>query len=381
MNNRARLLVVLGVLVVIVLCVASFFYTYKREWITEDTPETGAARYNRFLALQEMLENMGQPSTSGVLLARLLPSLKPEDTLVIGDDVSLIKPDEAVQLADWVRSGGHLVFSPMSYTSKEVPLMEQLGLHVEAQKDSDTQKNSSACITLAAEAEKAGGKPPSTELCGLRFALPPELATQASVTIGDADGLAFARVSEGSGTVSLVDDLSVISGQHLRNRAAQQFAWRLFAPNMGSGHCYLMYELVGASFWVNLFIRGWPALLASLLLILGWMMIRSQRLGPLMPAPVAHRRALLEHIQAAGEFLFRRDGGRSLHRLACAAVLARLRRRDPASAMLKDDELYGWLAQRSQLDPAHVAHAFRSPASAAAFRGCISTLARLRSHL
>jgi hypothetical protein len=109
------------------------------------------------------------------------------------------------------------------------------------------------------------------------------------------------------------------------------------------------------------------------------MAMRSARLGPLMPAPAMHRRALLEHVQAAGEFLYRRDGGRSLHQLACHTVLARLRRRDPACAMLNGDALYTRLAERSEIDAAQIAQAFQSPANAQAFRACITTLARLRS--
>jgi hypothetical protein len=98
-----------------------------------------------------------------------------------------------------------------------------------------------------------------------------------------------------------------------------------------------------------------------------------------MPAPAPHRRALLEHVQAAGEFLYRRDGGRSLHQLACHAVLARLRRRDPACARLNGEALYARLAERGGLDAAQVAQAFQSPANAQAFRASLSTLARLRS--
>ena len=84
-------------------------------------------------------------------------------------------------------------------------------------------------------------------------------------------------------------------------------------------------------------------------------------------------------MQAAGEFLYRRDGGRSLHNLACQTVLARLRRRDPACAMLNGDALYARLAERSELDAAQIAQAFQSPANAPAFRASIITLARLRS--
>src|SRR3546814_17212534 len=106
------------------------------------------------------------------------------------------------------------------------------------------------------------------------------------------------------------------------------------------------------------------------------MAMRSARLGQLRPAPALNRRALLEHVQAAGEFLYRRDGGRSLHGLASDAVLARLRRRDPACAMLNGDALYARLAEPSELDTAPIPHAFQSPANAQAYRASLPPLAR-----
>jgi hypothetical protein len=371
MKNRVWILIVLCA---IVFCVGGFFLSFKQESVTERTPPTGAAAYNRFFALQETLRGMGQAAASSVLLGRILPVLQPGDTLVIGDSVSQIEPDAAAKLAGWVRGGGHLVFAPPLAVSKEVPLLQMLNVQI------DTSKHKPVCITLSADVQNVK-KPPTTDLCAESFTLPAQSSAHAGVTLGNEQGLVFAQLSEGFGTVSLLGNMGILSGQRLRNEASRQFAWRLLAPNMGQGQIYLLYALIGNSFWLNLFVRGWPALLASLLLICGWMAMRSERFGPLMPVPAAHRRALLEHIQAVGEFLFRRDSGRSLHRLACAAILARLRRRDPASAMLQDAELYEWLAQRSQLDVARIELAFRSPANAAAFRGCITTLARLRSHL
>jgi hypothetical protein len=153
----------------------------------------------------------------------------------------------------------------------------------------------------------------------------------------------------------------------------------LLEPNRGRGTVYIVYALDGPSFLTFLWLKGWPALLALALLLGAWMAMRSARLGPLMPAPALHRRALLEHVHAAGEFVYRRDGGRSLHRLASDTVLARLRRRDPACAMLNGDALYARLAERSALDAAQIAQAFQSPANAQAFRTSIITLARLRS--
>jgi hypothetical protein len=371
-KSRAWILIVLCV---IALCAAVFSLTFKRESVTERTEVTGAAAYNRFFALQEILRGMGEPATSSVLLGRTLPGLDPGDTVVIGDSVSQIEPDDARALADWVRKGGHLVFSPGLAAGREVPLLQQLDLLV------DASKRQEVCVMLSADVVATKGAHPDTRLCAPGFTLPSRLPGHANVTLGNQQGLVFAQISEGQGTVSLLSNMGVLSGQELRNEANQAFARRVLAPNMGQGQIYLFYALVGQSFWLNLFVRGWPALLASLLLLAGWMAMRSERLGPLIPVAATHRRALLEHIQAVGEFLFRRDNGRSLHRLASTEILERLRRRDPASAMLQDTELYEWLAQRSQLELPRIELAFRSPANAAAFRGSILTLARLRSHL
>lgn len=373
---KIRLIIALVLIAVALLCSAIFFYTFKRDWVTETTPASGEARYNRFFALEGILENLEQPVSSSVMLGRVLPLLRPGDTLVIGDDIGRINPAQAEALHTWVSGGGHLVLSPSISADREVPVLDDLGVLQTG------QKREWVCVKLTASTESHPDAQ-ATPLCGFGFHLQPQALARASAVIGDqaGKGLVFARVPEGKGVVSVLGDMDILSGNHLKNAPEQQFARRLLAPNFGRGHSYLLYELIGNSFWVNLFVRGWPALLASLLLILGWMAVRSERLGPLAPAPAAHRRALLEHIQAVGEFLFRRDGGRSLHQLACEAVRARLHRSDPASTMLNDQELYAWLAQRSRLEPSHIEHAFRSPANAAAFRGSMTTLARLRSHL
>jgi hypothetical protein len=374
--NRNTVVIASIVLVAVAICVGGFLMLFKRESVTVSGYPTGEPAYNRFYALERTLTDMGQASTGNVNLPQVLLLLRPGDTVVIGEDVSYIKYDEAKKLVDWVRRGGHLVFSPMGHDKSDVPLLQLLNVFA-------ASKNTYSCTKLWTNVPAGKGYDLQfMSLCGVGFKLQPTFLGNAQVAIHDRYGdLAFARVSDGDGTVSAINDLNAISDDKLRNYPEQEFAWRLLQPNMGQGHFYFFYELIGTSFWINLFLRGWPALLASLLLAVGWMLMRSQRFGPLMPAPPAHRRALLEHIQAVGEFLFRRDGGRSLHRLACEAVIARLRRRDPAGAMLKDAELYDWLAQRSKLEPTRIESAFRSPANAAAFRVCITTLARIRSHL
>ncbi len=367
MNRWALLLpglLVLGA----ALLVAGFFATFERKDVTEPMAAHGEARYNRFFALEQTLRRLGEPVISLTTLDPKKMPLTSGATLLLGAEAARVDVDDAARIAAFVRSGGHLLLSPGSAAKVHVPLFEALGLL-----DPRPAEHACSLLRTAAANEKEG-----VLLCGQRFRLQPGAPVEAA--IGDAQGgYLFARTRLGKGTVSLLAGFNALSRNELKQAAAQQFAWRLLAPNRGRGVLYLVYALDGPAFLKWLSIKGWPALLALAVLLAAWMAMRSARLGPLLPAPALHRRALLEHVQAAGEFLYRRDGGRSLHRLACETVLARLRRRDPACVMLSGDALYARLAERFGLDAAQVAQAFQSPANAPAFRASIITLARLRS--
>lgn len=371
--NRNAFYVSLLALGVLLLLVGAFFATFERKVVTEPVPAHGEANFNRFFALEQILRRLDYTVISLTSLDPQKMPLRPGDTLVLGDDVSRVDVDDARRIVAWVRAGGHLLLSPGSAVAVHTPLFEALNLL-------DPRTAEYACSEIHA-AGAAGGKEASdVQLCGQRFRLKPAAGAAVDAAIGNLqDGYLFARTRVAAGSVSLLVNMDMLSHEQLRKTAAQQFGWRLLAPNLGQGEVYLVYALDGMSFLKLLLLRGWPALLALTLLLAAWMAMRSERFGPLMPAPSLHRRALLEHIQAAGEFIYRRDSGRSLHNLACQAVLIRLRRRDPACIMLVGDALYARIAQRSQLAPGQVAQAFQSPTNAQAFRACISTLARLRS--
>ena len=372
--NRKPYYVALLVLGALLLLIGGFLATFEHKDVTETVAAKGAARYNRFFALELTLQRLNVPAVALTTLDPQQMPLRPGDTLVLGDDAARIDAEDATRIAAWVRSGGHLLLSPgLTETAVHAPLFEALQLL-------DPRSSAYACSAIHAADVADESYTNKAELCGRRFRLTPAAITAVDAAIGNAqDGYLFARTRLSKGAVSLLVNLNALSRNALKQTTAQRFDWRLLAPNMGRGEIYLVYALDGISFLKMLLRDGWPALLALTLLLAGWMAMRSARLGPLMPASVMHRRALLEHVQAAGEFLYRRDGGRSLHNLACQTVLARLRRRDPACAMLNGDALYTRLAERSELDAAQIAQAFQSPANAQAFRACIITLARLRS--
>lgn len=368
--NRRPLYIGLAVLGAVLLLVAGFFASFEHKQVTEPTVAHGEARYNRFFALDLTLNRLQLPTRSLTTLDSSKLSLKSGDTLLLGVDAARVDMADSARLVAWVRSGGHLLLSPGSTSVARTPLFDALGLF-------DARSALFDCIKPKAATPAGKHEVP---ICAKKFRLTPAAVARVDAAIGNAqDGYLFARTRLGSGTVSVLSTFTPLTRTHLEHAWNQQFAWRLLAPNRGKGTIYLVYALDGPSFLALLAVKGWPALLALTLLLAGWMAMRSARLGPLMPAPVLHRRALLEHVHAAGEFLYRRDAGRTLHSLASQTVLARLRRRDPACVMLNGDALYARLAERSALDVAQIAQAFQSPANAQAFRASIITLARLRS--
>ena len=368
--SRKTLLTAVLVAAVLTLLVAVFFATFERKDVTEAIPPHGAARSNRFLALELTLRELRLPVKSLTTLGATQLPLRGGDTVLLGENAGRVDATDAARLVAWVRGGGHLLLSPGSASVARTPLFDALGLL-------DPRSASFECVALHGA---TGSKRDDVALCGSRFRLRPDAAAKLGVAIGTPhDGYLYARLPLGQGTVSVLSSFAPLARSALKQAAAQEFAWRLLQPNRGRGTVYLVYALDGPPFLKFLAIQGWPALLALALLLAAWMAMRSARLGPLLPAPPAHRRALLEHVQAAGEFLYRRDSGRSLHALACQAVLARLRRRDPACVMLHGEALYARLAERSALDETRVAQAFQSPANAQAFRTSILTLARLRN--
>jgi hypothetical protein len=366
--NRVTVSIVLVVATVIGLGALGFFNTYERKEVDAYEPAHGEARYNRFFALQRTLEQLDVPVKSVTSLNPVQVPLKPGDTLVLGAGLTRIDNDDAERLAGWISSGGNLILSPGSAEiASHTPLFEQLKLI-------GPKSAGFGCSKVVT----GDGKGENFELCGTR--LQPRSHDHIDASIGDAgSGYVFIRFQVDGGTVSLLGSLNPLSNEDLRGQAQQHFVRRLLEPGFGEGRVYLVYALDGPSFWMKLLTQGWPALLALSLLLIAWATARGERLGPVIPLPPMRRRALLEHVQAAGEFLFRRDSGYTLHSMACRTVLARLRRMDPICVTLEGEALYERLAERYRLDPAQLARAFQTPANAMAFRDSLAILARLRS--
>ena len=169
----------------------------------------------------------------------------------------------------------------------------------------------------------------------------------------------------------------------LRDGPHRALARQVLAPNYGLGTVHLVYAAQMPSLWRTVLLRGWMVWAPLLLALAAWLWMRMQRFGPLVPAPAAERRSLLEHVRASGEHLYRYGRGVMLYAAVRQAFLARLRRRDAVAAALSGEPQVAAIAERTGLPADRIRTALHAPAShdRQAFRDRIALLIHLRNRL
>lgn len=363
----------LGALVV-ALGVVWFLHTHERVDDTVDLPPRGEAAYNPLYALRESLIAAGVPARSRQRLQLSSVPLGSRDALLLYSEPGTLLPVEVDSLLAWVDAGGHLlVRTPLPRRSGDTAppwdLLKRLGV----QADGDAR-----CEPLLVTGQEG-----HVEFCrGRRFSL---VDAEPSLHWGDSDGdgLVYARLAHGTGTVDVLADFDFMRNADLREVPHALLTRQLLTPNWGAGTVHLVYAASVPPLWYQILTRGWMAWGPLLLALLAWLWMRTQRLGPVLPAPPAARRALLEHVAASGEHLVRYGRAPLLYDAVRAAFLDRLRRRDPLAAALEGEAGIEAIAARTGLPPRDVRQALQAPRpdDAAGFRQRIARLIQMRKHL
>jgi hypothetical protein len=225
---------------------------------------------------------------------------------------------------------------------------------------------------------------------GTTHALELETGTYALVTMPgapaplwhDIENTSVRVYGEGKGRVVML--ATDYFGNHaLQAKDHAELLLALTALRGAGSHVTIVKYLDMQPWWQLLWDRFYMLMLgAALLLALAlWAAVR--RFGPLLPAPAAARRSLMEHIDASGAWLWKADGGRQvLLDAARAETLALVRRRAPALMRLPEAELPAALAAACRLSSANVHDALYGAAASAPqqFTRQIRTLQTLRNH-
>jgi hypothetical protein len=234
--------------------------------------------------------------------------------------------------------GGHLVFAlPASDTGQQAPLLQQFGILL---------MDGEHCVSWRSHA-----KGDATELCSqLRVSWFRDEGHSWSWSTADDDGYLAVRARSGDGSWLVLPHLRFLRGRELKDPDHAALAWELLDPMLGRGRVHIVYATDLPPAYVALVRYGWPVWIPALLALLAWLWRRSQRLGPVLPLPLPDRRALLEHVRAAGEFAFRRQRGEALHATLKRRFEAQLARSHPTLAALDGEAQLQAIANLWQLD-------------------------------
>ena len=415
MKPTVRYLIIGLSLLVLGGLVAWFFATHHRVEREFQLPPRGEARYNPLYALRKTLQAYGVEAISRKDLNFDAMALAPQDLLLLDIDVRTLTAAQVEMLMNWVEGGGRLLFRlPAGDEGRSGELLDTLSLRVKSHfschewseaatadggkreektpppaADGSTQADAQDLARMLEELRRLLGnsfgndKAGSGRFCSaFRFTTDAEYESDFDWLWGNSDdGFVFGRHPWGEGHVLVAADFDPLHNSALDSPGYQALAWQLIGPSLGKGRAFLVYAADVLPWYVLLIRHGWPVLLPLLLALLAWLWARSQRLGPLLQLAPPHRRALLAHVQAAGEFAFARGRGAALHAAVLRAFQQRLRRRDPVPAALSGEALLQTLAERHQIPLARVRQALQPQelARPEQFLVSIRTLMQLRA--
>jgi hypothetical protein len=364
-------LIIAGCLVLILGALGWLFYTHF-DYVYQDQKlaPRGQASYDPMYAASLTLRAYGVDTQVQPYLDFQHFAPAGGNAIVYYGDIRSLTSSQVWQLDRFViQQGGHLLVQlPHDTALGDVPLLDTFHLravnHVECGRFGDT-----------------GDEKRSVLLCG------------PNVIYGDAAGfdhavgkdgyLQYVQYPQGKGWIAVVSDMDFMSNSGLKQPAAQTLMLRILQPQPGQGRVLLVYSMDSEGLPRLLLRYGWPVLLPLLLCLIALLWRMLPRFGPPLPAAAEPRRALLEHVRADGEFLWREGEARTLLEAVRADMLLTLRRRHPAASRSKSRELLDSLTAITGLPRVQVRRALGQDGGDVKedFTQRIATLIDIRKHL
>jgi Domain of unknown function (DUF4350) len=372
--------------------VAWFFRTHERVEVDVETGFRGQARTNPYLAAERLFQRLG---TRARTVQAGLPIPPPGHTLFLLRRERSVSESELEKILAWVAAGGRLVVAQTG-----APLIDPLMRHFRITARVPDLPVEDAPVADSDD-EAAAQDEPADEVIDLallpggghaRVAVPrtvPRLRADdvraPFAQAGSAAGSFFLLYQQEQGEILFLADASFLRNDRIGRHDHAELAWHLATGGGATlpAGVEIVFRDEVPTLSRLLARHAWAALVSGALLLAAWLWASGSRFGPPVPDPAPERRSLLEHITAAGEFLWRTGRSAELLDGARLALQQRIERRQPAWARLPQRDLARRLATLSGLPPARVDEALRgrSAADPAELLSLIQLLESLRRSL
>lgn len=345
---RQPTIVLIGLLAC-VLFAAWFFTTHEKVTSTEYVGYHGEARFNDFLAAEMLLNELGigADSHSSLTPSDWLPG--EGDTLITRVSPTISVDVESFLLLDWATNGGHLVLLPPHQDSVMTDdLAARLGFGY-------TRLDPDEFEPVEPESE-----PDPAELDAedweewMRFWEMPyriSVVDEAAFaqTLSDDHGVIAARRRYGSGFVTVIANSSYFSNGSIREPENARLLLDTVDGWIEPGKVWLVFSAKFPSLWQVIWSAAPWVVIGSALLLAAWLWSVMPRFGPPITAAPPVRRSIIEHVGAAGHFVWRNQGAAALASSSAAAVLHEAEVRHPGIGRLSAERQAEQIARMTNL--------------------------------
>ena len=155
----------------------------------------------------------------------------------------------------------------------------------------------------------------------------------------------------GAGYISLVANADYFANYYLADSDHARLLADTVAGYIEPGTVWFVYDAAFPSLW-QVITGAAPYLVASLFFtLLLWLWSITPRFGPRVQAPTLERRSIIEHVTAAGRFIWRNRGAKVLTDSSIEAVLHETESRHPGIGRLAPEQQAILIAKMTGMKP------------------------------
>ncbi len=316
-----------------VLYAAWFFTNYEKVVVQQPAAYQGEARFNSFLAAEMLLLELGidAESRSSLTPSQWLP--EHNDTLFVRLTAAFAVEEERSVLSAWVADGGHLVLLPPDReTFMADDFLNYLGFRlVEIERDGGEEEENQ-------DDDDSGSFAYLLDLDRTHYRIEMADAQADDATLSDEFGIVAVRREWVSGYVTVIASAMYFENWSIGDSDHARLLLDTVAGHIGSGKVWFIYDAAFPPLWKVIWNNAAYAVIGLVTMLVFWLWSIMPTFGPkIRPGPPV-RRSIIEHIRAAGHFVWRHHGATVLAASSAAAVMHDAESRHPGISRLPVDK-------------------------------------------